>query len=216
MRKQGYINGYTNGTFKPQGTLSRGEIAKMLYGYMGTSLNKNGNVYSQATLKSDTKNVTISVPCTLADADIKGNLYITEGVLAGNVTLEDVTVAGDIIVSGGNVTLDGVSALEMVVSNPTGLTPQVIATGNTNIGTTEVKTSATLTESNLAATAGGFSDLKMNGSSVSLTLDAAVWDVANEQTGTILTTGSTSISTLTANGRTTVTRRRCSTPTAVS
>lgn len=35
--KQGYINGYTNGTFKPQGTLSRGEIAKMLYGYMGTS-----------------------------------------------------------------------------------------------------------------------------------------------------------------------------------
>ncbi|MFR2289026.1 MAG: hypothetical protein ACLS69_04400 [Butyricicoccus sp.] len=36
-------------------------------------------------------------------------------------------------------------------------------------------------------------------------LDAAVWDVANEQTGTILTTGSTSISTLTANGRTTVT-----------
>ena len=30
--KQGYINGYTNGTFKPQGTLSRGEIAKMLYG----------------------------------------------------------------------------------------------------------------------------------------------------------------------------------------
>ena len=203
--KQGYINGYTNGTFKPQGTLSRGEIAKMLYGYMGTSLNKNGNVYSQATLKSDTKNVTISVPCTLADADIKGNLYITEGVLAGNVTLEDVTVAGDIIVSGGNVTLDGVSALEMVVSNPTGLTPQVIATGNTNIGTTEVKTSATLTESNLAATAGGFSDLKMNGSSVSLTLDAAVWDVANEQTGTILTTGSTSISTLTANGRTTVT-----------
>ena len=203
--KQGYINGYTNGTFKPQGTLSRGEIAKMLYGYMGTSLNKNGNVYSQATLRSDTKNVTISVPCTLADADIKGNLYITEGVLAGNVTLEDVTVAGDIIVSGGNVTLDGVSALEMVVSNPTGLTPQVIATGNTNIGTTEVKTSATLTESNLAATAGGFSDLKMNGSSVSLTLDAAVWDVTNAQTGTILTTGSTSIGTLTANGRTTVT-----------
>ena len=29
--KQGYINGYTNGTFKPQGTLSRGELAKMLY-----------------------------------------------------------------------------------------------------------------------------------------------------------------------------------------
>lgn len=100
----------------------------MLYGYMGTSLNKNGNVYSQATLKSDTKNVTISVPCTLADADIKGNSVYTEGVLLGKLTLEDVTVAGDIIVSlAANVTLDGVPALEMVVSNPTGLTPQISA-----------------------------------------------------------------------------------------
>ena len=35
--KQGYINGYTNGTFKPQGTLSRGENrqnAVRLYGHL--------------------------------------------------------------------------------------------------------------------------------------------------------------------------------------
>ncbi len=203
--KQGYINGYTDGTFKPQGTLSRAEIAKLLYGYMGTSLNKNGNVYSQATLKTDTKNVTISVPCTLSDADIKGNLYITEGVLAGNVELDDVTVAGDIIVSGGNVTMDGVSALNLIVSNPTGLTPQVTASGNTNIGTTEVQTSATLTESNLSAAAGGFSDLKITGEDTALTLDAAVWDTSVDKSASILTTGSSSISTLTANAKTSVT-----------
>ena len=201
----GYINGYTNGTFKPQGTLTRGEIAKMLYGYMGTSLNRNGNVYSQATLKTDTKNVTISTPCTLSGADIKGNLYITEGVLAGNVTLEDVTVAGDIIVSGGSVTLDGVSALELVVSSPIGLTPQVIATDNTSIGTTVVQTPATLTESNLTASAGGFSDLKLTGEDVSLTLDAAVWNVTTEGRSSILTTGSSSINQLTANDKTSVT-----------
>ena len=203
--KQGYINGYTDGTFKPQGTLSRAEIAKLLYGYMGTPLNKEGNVYSQATLKTDTKNVTISVPCTLSGADIQGNLYITEGVLAGNVELEDVTVAGDIIVSGGNVTLDGVSALDLIVSNPTGLPPQVIASGNTNIGTTEVQTAATLTESNLSASAGGFSDLKITGENTSLTLDAAVWEAAVDKSASILTTGSSSISTLTANAKTTIT-----------
>ena len=203
--KQGYINGYTDGTFRPQGTLTRGEIAKLLYGYMGTPLNKSGNVYSQATIKTDTKNVTISAPCTLSGADIKGNLYITEGVLTGNVDLEDVTVAGDIIVGGGNVTMDGVSALDMIVSNPTGLTPQVTASGNTNIGTTEVQTSATLTESNLSASAGGFSDLKITGDSTALTLDAAVWDVTTDKTCSILTTGSSSISTLTANGKTAVT-----------
>ena len=68
--KQGYINGYTNGTFKPQARSAERNRQNAVRLY-GTSLNKNGNVYSQATLKSDTKNVTISVPCTLADADIK-------------------------------------------------------------------------------------------------------------------------------------------------
>ena len=123
---------------------------------------------------------------------IRDSLYITEGVQSGEVTLSNVTVDGDIIVGGGDVTLDGVTALDMVVSNPLGLTPQVTATGDTNIGTTEVQTSASLTESSLAATAGGFSDLALTGDDLSLTLDAAVWDVTTEGACSILTTGSTS------------------------
>lgn len=96
-------------------------------------------------------------------------------MLTGDVTLSNVSVGGDIIISGGNVTLDGVSALNMVVSNPLGLTSQVTATGDTNIGSTEVQTSASLTESNLAAAAGGFSDLALTGDDIALTLDAALW-----------------------------------------
>lgn len=202
---QGYIEGYTDGTFKPKGSITRGEIARILYYFLGTSLDDSGGSYTQSSLDSDRQNVTISAPCTLSDATVEGNLYITEGVLAGNVTLENVTVEGDIIVSGGSVTLDGVSALNMVVSNPIGLTPQVTATGNTNIGTTEVQTSAALTESSLGASAGGFSDLVLNGEDISLTLDAAVWDVTTEGSCSILTTGSTSISELTANGTTDIT-----------
>lgn len=202
---QGYINGYTDGSFKPQGKITRGEIAKILYYFLGSSLNTSGKSYTGDDLNTDTKNVTISAPCSLSDATIDGNLFITEGVLSGNVNLTNVTVKGDIIVSSGNVTLDGVSALHMTVSNSLGLTPQVTCTGNTNIGETEVQTSAALTESNLGASAGGFADLVLTGENLSLTLDAAVWDVTTSGKTSILTTGSTSISELTANGETMVT-----------
>ena len=203
--EEGYINGYTNGTFRPAGTIKRGEIAKILYFFLGSSLDDSGSAYTAGDLSDDRQNVTISAPCTLSDATVEGNLYITEGVLTGDVTLSNVSVEGDIIISGGNVTLDGVSALNMVVSNPLGLTSQVTATGDTNIGSTEVQTSASLTESNLAAAAGGFSDLALTGDDIALTLDAALWDVTTGGECSILTTGSTSISELTANGPTVVT-----------
>ncbi|MDO5142956.1 MAG: X2-like carbohydrate binding domain-containing protein [Eubacteriales bacterium] len=203
--EQGYLNGYTDGTFRPKGKLKRGEIAKLLYYFMGSSLHSAGSHYTQSHLNSQTQNVTISAPCTLSDATIDGNLYITEGVLSGNVTLSNVTVEGDVIVGSGVVTLEGVSALDMVISNPFGLVPQVTATGNTNIGLTEIQSSTALTESALAPSAGGFADLAITGEDVALTLDAAVWDVDTAGTCSILTTGSTSLSELTANAPTTVT-----------
>ena len=202
---QGYINGYTDGTFKPQGNLKRGEIAKILYFYLGSSLGESGKQYTSADFNGDTKNVTISAACTLSDATVNGNLYITEDVLSGNVNLNNVTVKGDIIVGGGNVTLDGVNAMSLVVSNPMGNKPTVIATGSTNIGTTEVQTSASLSESGLSANAGGFSDISVTGEGTNLSLDAAVWDVSTKAASTIVTTGSTTISELTADAKTTVT-----------
>lgn len=202
---QGYINGYTDGTFKPQGNLKRGEIAKILYFYLGSSLGESGKQYTSADFNGDTKNVTISAACTLSDATVNGNLYITEDVLSGNVNLNNITVKGDIIVGGGNVTLDGVNAMSLVVSNPMGNKPTVIATGSTNIGTTEVQTSASLAESGLSANAGGFSDISVTGEGTNLSLDAAVWDVSTKAASTIVTTGSTTISELTADAKTTVT-----------
>ena len=202
---QGYINGYTDGTFKPQGNLKRGEIAKILYFYLGSSLGESGKQYTSADFNGDTKNVTISAACTLSDATVNGNLYITEDVLSGNVNLNNVTVKGDIIVGGGNVTLDGVNAMSLVVANPMGNKPTVIATGSTNIGTTEVQTSASLAESGLSANAGGFSDISITGEGTNLSLDAAVWDVSTKAASTIVTTGSTTISELTADAKTTVT-----------
>ena len=46
---------------------------------------------------------------TLRDTVIGGNRYISEGVDLGNVTLENVTVLGDIVVSGGGADFDDAS-----------------------------------------------------------------------------------------------------------
>ena len=200
----GYINGYSDGTFQPMGSLKRGEIAKILYYFLGTSLNTAGKSYMDSDMNSDTDNVTISEACTLSDVTIDGHLFITEGVGTGSVTLRNVNIKGNIIVSGGNVTLDNVTALQLYVSNPIDMTPQIMCTGSTNIGTTTVQTSAALTESGLSASAGGFADVEMTGDEMSLTLDAAVWDLSTVGESYILTTGSTSIGALTANGATTV------------
>lgn len=204
--EQGYINGYTDGSFKPQGSVTRAEIIKILYFFLGSSLRTENGSFTSAGLRSDTDNVTISAAgTTLSNVTVPGNLYITEGTGTGRVMLDNVTVRGEIIVGGGNVTLDGVSAANMVVSSPVGLIPQVTCTGDTNIGYTEVQTSATLVESSLSISAGGLSDLALTGNNISLSLDAAVWDVSTAGTATILTTGSTLIGELTADGKTSVT-----------
>lgn len=200
----GYLNGYTDGTLKPQGQITRAEIAKILYFYMGTPLNTKSGVYTSANLQSTTKNVSITAPCTLSDTTVNGNLYITEGVLSGEVSLKNVNVSGRVIISGGAVTLDGVNTAQMVVSTPLGITPQVICSGNTNIGQTTVMTSASLSESNLSVSAGGLSDLTLSGSGLSLTLDGQVWTTKVSQPATILTTGGTEINELTADAKVTV------------
>ena len=67
--------------------------------------------------------------------------------------------------------------MNLIVSNPMGIKPTVIATGSTNIGTAEVQSSASLSESGLSANAGGFSDVTVTGEGASLSLDASVWDL---------------------------------------
>ena len=203
--KQGYINGYTDGTFAPAKNITRAEIAKVLYFFMGTSLRTANKAYTAGDLLKDAKNVSISAACSLSDVTVPGNLYITEGVASGAVKLNNVTVEGDIIVSGGDITMDGVGAESMIVKNPLGVTPQVTCTGNTNIGKAEIQTAATLRESALGVSAGGFSDLQFNGENLTATLDAVVWDITVDKPASIITTGSTEINELTSNAKTTLT-----------
>ena len=192
---KGFITGYSDGSFQPQRVVTRGEVAKILYYYMGTALSTAGKAYTGADLKTDTTNVTISESCTLSDATIEGDLYITEGLGSDAVTLTNVTVEGSVIVSGGTVTMMNTASDHVIVSSPMGRLLQVTATGAAHIGQTDVQTAAALSESGLTGTEGqGFSDVTVAGDGrVSLTLDAVIDSLTLAGESTVSTTETTSI-----------------------
>ena len=183
---KGIISGYSDGTFRPRQVVTRGEVAKILYYYMGTSLSTAGRSYTGADLKTDTKNVTISESCTLSNAVVEGDLYITEGVGSDAVTLNNVTVMGTMIVSGGTVTMINTASDYVIVSSPMGRLLQVTATGASRINGVLVCSPAALHEEGDAwADGAGFSDVKIAADErASLTLDAAVdsLEIAGEAT----------------------------------
>lgn len=192
---KGFLAGYSDGSFQPNRVVTRAEVAKILYYYIGTSLSTAGKAYTGADLKTDTTNVTISESCSLSDATIEGDLYITEGLGSDAVTLNNVTVKGSVIVSGGTVTMMNTSSDHMIVSSPMARLLQVTATGAARIGKTEVKSAAALHEKALAtAKESGFSDVVVNGEErVSLTLDANVDQLTLAGESTVSTTANTQI-----------------------
>ncbi len=154
-----YINGYTDNTFKPQNNITRGEIARILYAFCGTIIDEEGT-YTDEDILQNVDNITITTGgVLLEDTVIDGNLYITEGVLSENVTLTDVEVKGDLIISGGNVTLDNVLAGDMIVSSGTERILSVTAKNGTTIDDTEIQTAVTLTETGIDQNSSGFKNL---------------------------------------------------------
>lgn len=204
--QKGYIVGYPDGTFLPKNTVTRAEVSRILYSYLGNSLSKAGQSYTGADFRSDVENVTISEGCKLANAQIGGDLYLTEGLGSENVTLSDVVIDGVLIISGGNVTLEDVDATRVIVGSSMNRLVQVTATGNTNLAETEVQSTASLTETALNVSAGGFNDLVLNGSeSTTLTLDCDVWDLDMETKSSLSLASDASVNTLNMKAGGTVT-----------
>ena len=152
--KDGIISGYENGSFQPQRNITRGEVAAMLVRAIGTPINTPGdhalgNVYGNVTVNTSGVN--------LRDGVIAGNLYLTGGIDRGSVLLENVTVLGEIIVSGGgesdssqsSVILRNVSADKMTVDSIGEQFVTIRAEGVTDIPTTTVRTNAYVDDSSL-------------------------------------------------------------------
>ncbi|WP_406242683.1 S-layer homology domain-containing protein [Tissierella carlieri] len=107
LKKNGYINGYPDGTFRANAEITRAEVVKMLYNISGEIVNVSGtiNKNTNTNLIVNTKDV------MLKDIVIGGNLYLTEGIGEGNTILDNVVVKGKVIVNGG-----GLNSLSIVNS----------------------------------------------------------------------------------------------------
>lgn len=145
------VNGYSDGSFRPKNSITRGAAAIMIVNAIGTPVQKAGD-YSLGNVWG---NVTITASgVTLRNTVIGGNLYISQGVDLGQVKLENVTVLGEIVVSGGglseggndSILLRNVSAEKLIVDNIGNSPVSLRVEGDGRIPETYVRTTAYLTD----------------------------------------------------------------------
>ncbi len=146
------INGFADGSFRPKGNITVGEMAKMLSIGIGNLINTPGvypvggyppnGVFGNLTI--NTNNV------TLRDVTIAGDLFLTGGVGLGGVVLDNVRVLGRIIIAGGgnsesaeaSIILNNVEGHKLIIDPATGQFVSVRAVGGTNIPETQVSCNA--------------------------------------------------------------------------
>ena len=98
MKQYGYITS-DDGAFHPDELISRAEVATLLSTSVGDVVTE-----SKTEVSSNGKNVIINTPdVTLQNTVIDKDLILSEGVGEGDITLENVTVKGALIVKGGGI-----------------------------------------------------------------------------------------------------------------
>ena len=165
--EKGFVSGYTDGTFRPFNNITRGEAAKLISDVIGVLISNGGN-HSYGMVNG---NVTITnSSTTLHDTVVNGDLYITAGVGTGYVNLTNVTVLGEVIISGGGASNAGQNSINfedcyvnrLVIDGEPDRVVSVDALGNTQIMTTVVKTDAYL-EDYCNARNEGFVETQLSG-----------------------------------------------------
>ncbi|MCR4429641.1 MAG: S-layer homology domain-containing protein [Tepidanaerobacteraceae bacterium] len=115
--QMGYLQGYPDGTFRPDRIINRAEImtiAQNVLGYIVTSQEDLENI------PDDVKKITIIKPdIVIKDKEIKADLYITPGV-AGNITIQNSTIKGKLEIGGGSagkpILLENVTADKLIIT----------------------------------------------------------------------------------------------------
>ena len=109
----GYIQG-SNGRLNPKENITRAEFAKIMDSMLSGYINSPG-----AVEEVPGGNVMINVPgVTLKNLAVKGDLIIGDGVGEGNVSLENVTIAGRLVVRGGgenSILITGNSNVDSII-----------------------------------------------------------------------------------------------------
>lgn len=143
LAQSGYIANRSGSKFLPLKAITLAEACTMISNIMGDLKNKAGTY----TGILDKNLVVNAADVTLKDMTIKGNLYLTEGIGSGNITLENVKIQGQTIVQGGgmqsivlrNTILNGI----LVVEKKDGKV-RIFAEGSTAISGTQLNSGAKL------------------------------------------------------------------------
>lgn len=142
--EKGIVAGDTSGTFRPLANITRGEVAILLARIIGTPILDTGTYSNNVN-----GNLMINKSgVTLDNMTVSGDLYITGGVGLGYVTLNNVHVNGQIIASGAgesnkgdcSIIIKNSSAPEMIVDSPSNQYVTIRTVGSTDIGKTYVRT----------------------------------------------------------------------------
>ncbi|SDG56996.1 S-layer homology domain-containing protein [Fontibacillus panacisegetis] len=153
------ISGNPDGTFKPTGNLTRAEAVTLFDNLIQTLISKPGE-YS----KDVSGNLVINTSgAVLKNMKIAGDLYITQGVGEGEVTLENVVIAGTVHVQGGGVNsiiFNNVDVQGALVVNKYNGQVRILATGNTSVSVTVLESGAMLVTKEL--TGGGFETVEIS------------------------------------------------------
>ena len=199
---EGILSGYSDGSFRPKQSITRGQMAVLLVKAIGTPINQSGS----HSLGSVYGNVTISTSgVTLKDTTIAGNLYITGGLGLGDVTLENVNVLGKIVVCGtgesekgkNSVIMRGVTAPTLIMDNLADNAVSVRAEGSTKIDNTYVRTPAYVedaTDDNY-----GFTHLRVEGDGTSLSAAGNVKEIVTAAPNSVITAAKGSVKSLTVD-----------------
>ncbi|MEK0313501.1 glycosyl hydrolase [Cohnella sp. 56] len=139
----GVLNGYEDGTFRPNNPITRAEVVtlinKLVQGYYAAAGNvEAGQIAGNVVVNHD--------GVVLSHAVVNGNLYLTAGIGEGEVKLDGVTVKGKTYIAGGgpNTVILNDSTLGEVVVNRKEGEVRVQATGTTRIAQITVDSASKL------------------------------------------------------------------------
>ena len=120
MVKIGYLKGYKNNTLRPRGYITRAELAQIFHNIIRTYISEPGTydkVAENGSVLIRSKDV------TLENVTVNGDLILADGIGNGNCNITNVHVTGRILVRGGegtvtfkNVTADG----KVIINDPNG------------------------------------------------------------------------------------------------
>ena len=101
MAERGFINGYEDGSFRPQESMTRACSVTVINNAVKGFYNKPGTYQAEGEI--DGIVIVNTADVVLEGMTINGDLLVTPGVKDGVVTLKGTTVSGEQIIMGGSV-----------------------------------------------------------------------------------------------------------------